>query len=585
MSPNAPVKTGGLPAACLPPLLVLLAVAAVFFPMLGGEWVFDDEILLVENPHFRGLGWGRLRWMFTAFHAGNFIPLTWLSYAVDFSIWGMDPFGFHLSNLILHGANAVLVYALCLHFLERTGPAGGSLRRWASAGAALLFALHPLRVESVAAAAQRRDLVSALFLLLALLSYLKVYVDGSGKRRRWGYAGCLSFYLLSLGGKGIGVTFPAVLLLLDVYPLSRLSADWRRWGARSVWIEKIPLLALAALFGVLGVWAQSAAQTVHSLESTSIGQRLATAVFGAVFYLWKTAVPLGLSPLYEIPLRFNPLARPFLASGAAFAGITLALILLRRRWPGALLAWAVYLIILLPVSGLVHFGPQLAADRYSYLACLGWALLAGGALERLSSGREPLRRRLVLAGASCLLLGLGFLARRQVRVWRDTVSLWTQAIRVDPGSPTAHRNLGVGLETAGRYREAAESFSRALEIDPTYAEVYNNLGALTARRGAFRESLPFFSRAVALKPDYADAHYNLANSLNRLGMLDAAVRHYGEAIRIGPVYSRMHNNLGIAFLQGGDPERAAEQYRKALEIDSGDAGAAANLAALRGRIK
>src|SRR5438876_3980700 len=420
----------------LVPVLIALVTVAAFLPTLQNQFVnWDDDENFLDNPHYRGLGWTQLRWMWTTFHLGHYIPLTWMTFGLDYRLWGMNPFGYHLTSLLLHAANAVVFFFVVRRILALALP-GPSERGHAlavSAGfAALVFAIHPLRVESVAWATERRDVLSGLFYLSAILVYLRACERG--ERGRW-YWGAVALFGCALLSKSMVVNLPVVLLILDVYPLRRLggSIGWWSAPARRVYGEKIPFVLLAAAASAIAVMAQSSVHAAVSLAQLSALDRLAVAAYGLSFYLWKTIVPLNLSPLYELRPPVNPGATPFILSYGVILAISAIVLALRRRVPGLLAAWVVYVVVLLPVLGIFQSGPQIAADRYTYLAGLGWALLAGAGLLS-ASRRYPL---LTTGLAVFLLLGLGTLTWNQVHVWHDSEKLWVHALAVEPKSPMA----------------------------------------------------------------------------------------------------------------------------------------------------
>src|SRR3989454_1065969 len=366
----------------LAPLLVALLTLTAFLPTLQNQFVsWDDDKNFLENPHYRGLGWTHLRWMWTT-HLGHYIPLTWMTLGLDYLLWGMNPLGYHLTNLLLHAANAVVFFFVVRRLLTRALP-GPSERGHAlavAAGvAALVFAIHPLRVESVAWATERRDVLSGLFYLLTILMYLRAYE--SGARGRGWYWLAVAVFVCALLSKSMVVNLPVVLLILDVYPLRRLGGAIGWWSepARRVHLEKIPFVLLAAAASAIAVMAQSSVHAALSLAQLSMPRRLAISAYGLSFYVWKMVVPVNLSPFYERGL-IDPWATPFLLSYGLVLAITAIVLALRRRVPGLPAAWVAYIVVLLPVLGIFQSGPQIAADRYTYLAGLGWAILAGAGL-------------------------------------------------------------------------------------------------------------------------------------------------------------------------------------------------------------
>src|SRR5437867_4559767 len=367
----------------LVPVLIALITVAAFLPALQNQFVsWDDAENFLDNPHYRGLGWSQLHWMWTT-HQSHYIPLTWMTHGLDYLLWGMNPFGYHLTSLLLHAANAVAFFFVVRRILKRAlpGPSERGHALTVSAGvAALVFAIHPLRVESVAWVTERRDVLSGLFYLLTILLYLRACErEARGRGRYWLSVAMFGCALLS---KSMVVNLPVVLVILDVYPLRRLggSIGWWSEAARRIYIEKIPFVLLAAAASAIAVMAQFSVHAAASLAELSVPGRLAVSAYGLSFYLWKMVVPVNLSPLYELPPTVNPWAPPFFLSYGLVLAITAIILALRRRVPGLPAAWLAYIVVLLPVLGILQSGPQIAADRYTYLAGLGWAVLAGAGL-------------------------------------------------------------------------------------------------------------------------------------------------------------------------------------------------------------
>src|SRR5438128_1404787 len=368
----------------------------------------------------------------------------------------------------------------------------------------------------------------------------------------------------------MAVSLPVVLLILDVYPLRRLGGARGWWGepARRIYLEKIPfvLLALAASGGAF--IPQIEGRNMPSLDELSVLGRLAVSAYGLRFYLWKTVFPVSLSPLYELRGQ-DPLAPSFLLSYGVVPAVTALALILRRRLPGLLAAWLAYVVILLPVLGIFQNGPQIAADRYTYLAGLGWALLASAGM--LAAWR--LRSFLVPGLAVVLLLGFGTLTWNQVRVWHDSEKLWSHAVAIDPGSSIGQLSLGLALARHGKLAEAVEHYEAALRLEPGYVDANYAWGNALARQGKLAEPVAHCEQALKIKPDHADAHSNMGAALAGQGKLAEAIEHYQQALRAKPDHADAHTNLGEALAQQGKLDEAIEHYRQALEIrpESADA--------------
>ena len=570
-------------ARWLLPAFIFLATVMAFFPVLENGFVdWDDAVNLLENPRYRGLGWSELGWMFTTFHMGHYQPLSWVTLGLDYLVWGMDPFGYHLTNLLLHAVNGVIFYfvALRLLSLSASSESGRVVLKAAAGFAALFFAVHPLRVESVAWATERRDVLSGLFFLGTILCYLRANAAGESglSRQRWLTAAVL-VYGLSLLSKVSGVTLPVVLALIDVYPLGRLGNGPGKWfgaEARRVWREKLPFLALALAAAVIAPVAISQAGAMSTLEKYGILARLAQASFGLIFYLWKTVLPVGLSPLYELPTRFNPSDWPFVLSGVMVVGVSMGLLIFSRWWPAGLAIWIYYAVMLAPVLGIAQNGPQFVADRYGYLSCLGWALLAGAALLYCyqwaggSNGRRAFGF-FAIGLVTVVLVGLGILTWKQVHVWHDSETLWRHVLTVTEktyfDSSFAHYNLGTILAGRGETREAIGHYHRALEIYPTYAKAHYNLGNALAREGKVGEAVDHYRQALRIDPVYTKAHLNLGIALARLGDLEGAMEHYRQLLQIDPMEAKAHYNLGAILAGRGKIEEAVDHFRQALRIE------------------
>jgi tetratricopeptide (TPR) repeat protein len=588
------------------PFVIALITLAAFWPALRNGFVaWDDEANFISNPNYRGLGWTQLRWMFTTFHLGPYQPLCWLTFALDYELWGMNPWGYHLSSVLLHALNACLFYLvskrlLCLGLRDLNNKDEVPVAM-ASAFSALLFAVHPLRVESVAWVTERKDVLSGSFFLATLLLYLTAYVEPADivNRRRLQGATILC-YILSLSAKAMGMTLPIVLLILDIYPLRRLAASPRQWflpQSRPIFLEKIPFLLAASVAAAIALVGQrhGGAEAMALVGQRHGGAmpylahygavlRLEQPFFGLAFYLAKTLAPMSLLPLYEIPANFRLPLPTVLLSGGVVLTLSMALWSLRRRWPAGLAAWAYYVVTVLPVLGVFSFGRQLAADRYTYLPCLSWAVLGGGAVFCIHR-KASVRGRILLAGALCSsIAALSFLTWRQTKIWHDSMTLWEHILSVNPECRTAHDNLaemhfnlGNELTHQGRLAEAITQYRKALGIMPDYDDAQIKLGIALAGQGRTAEAIAQFQQELARRPDNVTAHNNLGIALARQGRLAEAMTEYQRALGIKPDYAEARHNLGVALAGQGRMIEAITQYRKALDIKPDYADARINL--------
>ena len=561
------------PAWRAAPIALALLTAVVFAPVLGAGFVdWDDPINFLENPYYRGLGWSQLRWMLTANVMGHWIPVTWLTLGADFAVWGMNPFGYHLTNLLLHAASAALFYLVARRLLGLAIPAAapGAVNLGAVVSA-LYFALHPLRVESVAWITERRDLTSGLFFLLTILAYLKAHERPPAVRAGWRWVS-LAAAALALASKSIVMGLPLVLLILDVYPLGRLGPrvrDWWTGPARAVWREKIP-------FALLAVGTAAAAYLIQRntgfLTPADPAGRVGMVAYNVWFHVWKTAVPLNLGPIYELPTRVNPLDTPYLMSAAGGLAITVVVWLLRRRWPAGLAIWASYLVMLAPVAGFVHTGNHLGADRNTYVSGMGFALLVGTlAITVVLAGRRGLLRppvtALALGVVAVWIGGLALTARAQSAVWYDSETLWRYAIEVDPTCAICHHNLGIVLGRRGDRAEAQALLERAIALRPDRSEFQGNYGLLLIQMGRRPEGLARLRSRLDHNPRDVNTRVNLGIALVEDGRAAEAIGELERALRVRPDSLPALTSLGRALLADGRAEPARSAFERALAID------------------
>jgi protein O-mannosyl-transferase len=529
-----------------PEILIAIAVLVSFAPALWSGFVnWDDEQNFLNNHHYRGLGLSNLRWMFTTTHAGPYQPLSWLTLGLDYTLWRMHPAGYHLTSLLLHALNAVLLFHVIAVFLRRAGaPADAAARSFACVAGALFFAIHPLRVESVAWITERRDVLSGAFYLLTVLAYLQ------DRPRR-----ALAFFVLGLLSKASGMTLPVVLMILDVYPL-------RRTDLRRAAIEKTPFVLFAAAAALLAVLAQHHAGTMQELSRHGIASRIVQSAYALSFYAWKTLVPLDLSPLYLLRLPLDPLAPRYLLPALAAVAITLAAVLLRRRWPWALAAWASYVILVSPVLGLVQTGPQLAADRYTYLPSLPFAVLAAAGLLRVAANRAA------MAGFGLVLLLLGGLTFQQTRVWHDGLTLWNRVLSLDPANPIACNNRGNMRRPKGDLSGARADYDEAIRLRPTYAEAYNNRGNLRQEQGDVTGALEDYAAAIRHDPSYVLTWHNRGNLHLTQGRWTNAIADYTQSLDLDPLDAETYLNRANARSNVGDAAGAIADLESAVRTAS-----------------
>jgi tetratricopeptide (TPR) repeat protein len=597
---------------------VLAAIAfAVFAPSIWhGFSTFDDPYYVFQNARVvGGLNQTDIIWAFTTFDNSNWHPLTWLSLQLDASVWGLMPGGFHATNVLLHAVNAALLF-----FVLR-GLTGAV---WRSAAVALLFAVHPLRVESVAWITERKDVLSVCFGLLALWAWIR-YVSAPALGRYLIVAGALALGLLS---KPMLVTFPCLLLVLDWWPLRRVNASMRAPAPEAeppiagedvaasparktsnlrtwLWLtaEKLPLLVLAALVAYITFLAQEHQGAMQDLTKMPLAARLNNAAVSYVDYLAKTIWPVGLALLYPHQGAELPLWKG-IGAAALLVAITITVVALRRRAPYLLAGWLWYLGTLVPVIGLVQVGTQALADRYTYFPQIGILLAICWGIADLAAGRA--RAALGLAGATAVVLaGLTLV---QLQLWADPVALWQHSLRatgeschgllslaralearggegdlaaaiayyraaldIDPESSLGHANLGGILARTGNASEVEEAIGhlqKACEAAPYYAPAFDNLGYAYYRQGKLDQAAEELKEATRLAPDLAVAHHDLGLVEAAKGDLDGAIECYWEALRVWPAYADAHRDLAATMLRkGGISNEVVDHAREALRLN------------------
>jgi protein O-mannosyl-transferase len=557
-----------------PPLGVAALTVVAFLPSLAGSFVdFDDLYNFILNARYRGLGPRHLAWMLGLEPTHHFWgPLTWLSHALDWMVWGLHPWGFHLTSLLLHAATAGLVVLLAEHLLRRARPDTPALGVTAGAvTAALFWALHPLRVESVAWISERRDVLSGLLLVLTVLAWLRGVVAVGAAAHRWTLA-AVSLYGLSMLAKPIGMTLPAVLLVLEVYPLRRLRlgrGGLARAESRAALRAVVPYAVVAVVGGAL---AMALTHEVKGLADHPLWVRPLLLGFGLGFSLWKTALPLGLIPLYEIPAHWTPLDAGLLLFTLVAIAVTVGVVILAPRgWPGPAAAWTAYVAMLLPVSGLVtHGGPQIAADRYTYLPALAPALLLGGLVclgaRALAAGTlAPANARAAALGLLVWLAGFGALSWQQSEVWRDSVTLWDHAVTFSPDCARCLHGLGLAWYRGGSAREAIPPLERAVALRGDLG-FQADLGLALWADGRAREAVPYLEQALVAQPRNGQLERRLAGALLEAGRPDDARARFATIVARRPDDVEALTGVGLSLVAAGRAGESVVYLEKATTL-------------------
>jgi len=586
-------------------LLLVMATLAVYWQVQHFDFVnFDDIDYVYENYHIQnGLTQESISWAFTTTHAANWHPLTWLSHMLDCKLFGLNPGRHHLTNLLFHIANTLLLFVV---FRKMTGGL------WQSAFVAALFALHPCHVGSVAWISERKDLLSTFFWMLTMWGYIR-YVEHPKVTR---YLLMVLFFSLGLMSKPMLVTLPFVLLLLDYWPLCRFrfgpsdsvdKSQPRAMVLRLFW-EKVPLLALVAMSSVATFYAQKHGKLVVSLDVIPFKARVTNALVSYVKYIGKMIYPAKLAAIYPHPgmLPWWQITGAFLL----LLVISFAAIRFIKQKPYVAVGWLWFLGTLVPVIGLVQVGNQAMADRYTYVPFIGlFIVIAWGVFELTSRWQHSKK---ILAGfATVILVALMAVTWKQTGYWQNSITLfehnlkvtaehsvlhnslgfalenmgrteeaiehYSQALRINPNFEHAHNNLGNALDKLGRTEEAIDYYLQALRINPNFEHTHNNLGNALVKMGRAEEAIEHYLQALQIKPDFVDAHNNLGNTLLRQGKTVEAVRHFNEALRLNPNFAKAHNNLGIASASAGKIEDAIAHFHKALQIDPKNVEARLNL--------
>ncbi|MBI5468609.1 MAG: tetratricopeptide repeat protein [Deltaproteobacteria bacterium] len=564
------VSRGVLLLASVPALVTFIA----YLGALGNGFVtWDDGPYVYENPGIRTMDAAFFRWAFTSAVHSNWHPVTIISYAVDYSLWGLDPRGYHLVNNVFHALNASLVFVLTL----RVAGLAGAGKEWPGRDralgtafvASLLFGLHPLHVESVAWISERKDVLSAFFSILSVLAYLWY---AAGKRDHGLVRYSLTFVLLALAimSKPMAVTMPVVFLILDFYPLERLRAPLKEPGrAILLLLEKVPFFSLSLLSSVMTILAQSKAMPIEGMGLV-LHERILVATRAVFFYLYKTVLPINLSPLYPLTKGVTPFSFEYAVPAVAFIISAVSAIALRRhKWFAA--SWLYYVVTLLPVSGVVQVGVQAAADRYTYMPSIPVFMLAGAGLfafirKRRSHGRAIVLPVVLAAGVFIALTGLTI---KQTAVWKDGLTLWNRQVRNYPGHAVSYDNRAETYELLGRDEEALADYARAIAVEPGFVDSYIYRGNLLNTLGRHREAIKDFNEVIKRGGAVAGAYNYRGVAHFYLKEYELAEEDFLAAIRLRPAYPDPYHNLSFLYSTLGDHARAEEYRSRAQELGYG----------------
>lgn len=542
--------------------LIILLTLLVYLPSTRSGFVnFDDGLYVYDDAVIRAVNLKFFKTIFTQALVYNWHPLTMFSYALDYYIWGLNPAGYHLINIVFHAVNASLVFFLSLRLIEIKSR--GALTAFIAAFVtAVLFALHPLHVESVSWVSERKDVLCGFFYLMGLITYLK-YINSERSKGRL-YVTTVVYFILAILSKPMAVSFPIVLLIIDLYPLERLSA-------RSV-LEKMPFFILSGIASLITFLAQKHEKALLSLEASPLYTRVLTALRSYVFYLYKTVLPLNLAPYYPYTYKINFFSLEYVGSLLALALITVFCIITIRRYKIFSAAWLYFLLVLLPVIGIVQVGAQAAADRYMYLPSLSIFLmigiLAGGLYER-SSGIK----RTILICSGVLVIGmLTFLTIRQQAIWKDSISLWNHEIELYPnGSAIPYFNRANVYYYRHEYGPAIRDYGVAIALDPGKVDAYFNQAQSYKYTGDCRHAVEDYGIIIRLDPAFEYPYVNRGYCFAELGKYGAAIEDFKAALRINKEDALTYYYMGLTYLKLDKKNEAAVNLNKAAQLGLKDA--------------
>jgi hypothetical protein len=528
-------------------VLLIVVVFAVFWESTSHDFlIHDDGVYVTENLHVKtGLTYRNILWAFTTMEASNWHPVTWLSHMLDCQIYGLNPKGHHLTNVLFHIANTLLLWVL---FFTATR------NYWPSIFVAALFALHPLHVESVAWIAERKDLLSTFFMFGTLILYTRY----SKSPRPLLYILTLLLYVFGLMSKPMLVTLPFVMLLWDFWPSGRLSLETGLKGnitcrgpdggststPRSLILEKLPFFTLSLLSSIITYYAQAHGGSVAGTRAVPLAFRFVNALVSYTKYIGNMLWPHNLAVIYPLPATLTLVQAAI--SALILIGVTLVVYRRARVNPFLLTGWLWYLGTLVPVIGLVQVGRQAMADRYTYVPLIGLFIMISWGVPALTH-KWPYRRSVMTALALLALAGLIGCTWVQLRYWKNDVTLFRHATQVVENNYIAHMYLGVAFFQTGDIEAAIRHYYKALSLGPKNDELNYYLGLAFGVQGNLNESITYLTKAVTINPKFAAAHYNLGVALAKQGRLDEGIRHFSEALQVDPGLTEARKALGTAM--------------------------------------
>lgn len=581
--------------------LAAITAFLVYLPALDNGFVkWDDPAYILDNLNIHSLNLFFLKWAFFDFYAANWHPLTWLSHAIDYAIWGMNPRGHHFTNILLHGINVFWVVLVSIQLISSAKKRGNPLpdRIILTAGiiTGLLFGLHPVHVESVAWVSERKDVLCAFFFLLSLIFYIKYALSSSTGTSAGGYAflpsngsylRSLVFYSLALMSKPMALVMPVVLLIIDWYPLER----FQRGRIMTVLSEKIPFFSLAFVSFLITLRAQHSGNAIKLLTDYPMSTRILNGFYALFGYIGHMLWPVGLSPFYPYPRNVSLLSPVYIVAFLSALVVTILAVILSKKRKIWLATWMYYSITLIPVLGIIQVGLQSMADRYLYLPALSLFLLTG------IGSAMAVRRFLISQNIGLKLAGAGFAAGllvivilmsvatvQQIHVWKDTVSLWSRVAEfVSPKDEANYMNshliffnLGSALTDQGRLEDAVKATRKAISLKPDFYSAHYNLANIYSKQNRLDDAVKEYQIALSLQPDSYDIHINLGVAYKKQNQYAAAISEFQKVLSLNPDSPEAHINLGVVYISQNRLEDALREFQVVMRLKPGHAMAYIN---------
>jgi protein O-mannosyl-transferase len=551
--------------------VLVLAIFIAYGPVRKNGFVdFDDGAYIRKNYNVNeGITPQSIIWAFTKYYSGNWHPITWLSHMLDCDIYGLNPLGHHITNIVIHIANSVL---LLLVLRKMTGSI------WPSAFIAGVFALHPLHVESVAWAAERKDVLSGLFWMLTILAYA-YYVEKPNSKK---YMLVLFAFVMGLMSKPMVVTLPFVLLLLDYWPLNRLNKPNHASNTKQLIMEKIPFFAMSVISSVITFAAQHSGGAIATLDNMSVSYRFANMFVSYIRYIGKTIWPSRLAVIY--PHYYGVFPKGLLAvSVLLFILLTILCIYIGRRKRYVLTGWLWFVGTLVPVIGLVQVGSQAIADRYMYIPMVGLLIIIGWTVKELI-GDNRSKQIAAAVLAAIVLCGSVALTRTQVRYWKNNLALFGHAVNVTDNNPFAETNYGHALYRAGNTSEGMMHLYKAVRINPNFSASRDTLGNVLMEEDKISEAIACFEESIRRDKQCKSGYINLGAALSKQGKYDEAIKYINKALELDPQYEDARSKIGTALLLSGKPKEAIAEFNEGLKTSTDRMEVYVNLAIAYSRL-